>query len=124
MIVYLTPVAKPRMTRSDKWKKRPVTDRYWKFKNEWKKQVPSALDLNYKQIEFVMPMPKSWSKKKRAEMDGKPHTQKPDLDNLLKGIGDAHYQDDSVIHCLDGIKKTWGVAGFIVITNQDCDLPW
>ena len=33
-------------------------------------------------VSFIMPMPKSWSKKKRAAMDGKPHTARPDIDNL------------------------------------------
>ena len=33
---------------------------------------------------FEMPMPKSWSKKKRAAMDGKPHQSVPDADNLVK----------------------------------------
>ena len=124
MIAYITPVAKPRMTRADKWKRRPATDRYWKFKADWKVSVPEKLDLNYKGFEFVIPMPKSWSKKKKLLMDGQPHVQKPDLDNLLKGIGDAHYQDDSVIHCIDGIKKTWGKRGMIVITDTPPNLPW
>ena len=32
----IVPVAKPRMTQSDKWKKRPATDKYWKFKDDLK----------------------------------------------------------------------------------------
>lgn len=34
-------------------------------------------------------MPRSWSTRKRAEMAGRPHTQKPDKDNCLKAICDA-----------------------------------
>ena len=26
----ITPVAKPRMTQSDKWKKRPIVEKYWR----------------------------------------------------------------------------------------------
>ena len=37
-------------------------------------------------IEFHLEMPKSWSIKKRALMDGKPHKSKPDIDNLIKFI--------------------------------------
>ena len=29
-------VAKPRMTQSDKWKKRPATTKYWKYKDDLK----------------------------------------------------------------------------------------
>ena len=37
---------------------------------------------------FYMPMPKSWSKKRKIELDMKPHLFKRDLDNLLKMILD------------------------------------
>ena len=33
---------------------------------------------------FILPMPKSWSKKKKQLMHGKPHIIKPDLDNIIK----------------------------------------
>lgn len=46
-------------------------------------------------------MPKSWSKKKRAELDGKPMMQKPDCDNAAKAILDALnglvYNDDKQV---------------------------
>ena len=32
----IVPVAKPRMTQSDKWKKRPVVQKYWKYKDDLK----------------------------------------------------------------------------------------
>lgn len=77
----ITPVGKPRMTRADKWKQRPPVMRYRMFCDEARLhgiRVPE----NGAHITFVLPMPKSWSKKKRAAMDGQPHQQKPDLDNL------------------------------------------
>lgn len=40
-------------------------------------------------MRFIMPIPQSWSKKKKAEMAGKPHGSKPDSDNLIKGLFDA-----------------------------------
>ena len=30
----VNPVAKPRMTQRDKWKKRPVVDKYYAYKDE------------------------------------------------------------------------------------------
>jgi len=59
-------------------------------------------------------MPGSWSKKKRALMDGKPHMQKPDWDNLGKAISDAIYKDDSGIYDI-WITKFWGFEGKIII---------
>lgn len=40
-------------------------------------------------LTFYLPMPESWSKKKKIESDGQMHVSKPDRDNLEKGICDA-----------------------------------
>lgn len=58
------------------------------------------LEMN---IVFYMPIPKSYSKKQRAEiLNGRlKHTKKPDIDNLIKSVLDAlnglAYADDSKI---------------------------
>ncbi|KNE88062.1 hypothetical protein PSTG_18543, partial [Puccinia striiformis f. sp. tritici PST-78] len=66
-------------------------------------------------VTFVLPMPDSWSKKKRTEMAGKPHQQKPDKDNLEKALLDAIFEDDCRI--LDGrVTKVWGESP----TFSDC----
>ena len=37
MITYpKTPLSKPRMTRADTWKKRPIVLRYWEYKDDIK----------------------------------------------------------------------------------------
>ncbi len=65
-------------------------------------------------ITFVIPMPQSWSKKKRAQHAGKPHQQKPDKDNLEKALLDAVFDEDS--HVWDGrVTKIWGEKGQIII---------
>ena len=111
----ITPVPKPRQTRADKWKKRPSVVRYRAFADEVRYLLPRDHDFNGCDIEFIIPMPKSWSKKKRYETNGSPHTQKPDLDNLLKALLDAHTDDDSGIHKLASIEKSWGIEGSIEI---------
>ena len=69
-------------------------------------------------VTFVLPMPKSWSKKKRAEMNGKPHQGKPDLDNLMKSLMDALFEDDT--HIWDSrITKLWGENGQIIIRESE-----
>ena len=63
---------------------------------------------------FTLPMPKSWSKKKRENMRGRPHRQKPDVDNLCKALLDALYTDDCVVWDI-AIRKIWGDEGSIEI---------
>ena len=47
-------------------------------------------------------------------MNGKPHQQKPDKDNLEKALLDALCEDDSYIY--DGrVSKYWSDAGYIEI---------
>lgn len=101
-------VPKPRMTRADTWKKRPCVVNYWAFKDELKeklKEVDFEIDDELF-VEFYIQMPKSWSKKKKAEHKGKSHKQKPDIDNLIKGVMDAIFKEDSHVHTVYG-KKTW-----------------
>lgn len=114
MIKYpIIPCPKPRMTRSDKWNRRAPVLRYRAFCDEvrlYKVQLPAA----GAHVVFVIPMPSSWSAKKRQAMNGKPHQQKPDKDNLEKALLDALFDDDS--HIWDSrVSKIWGEEGAIVI---------
>lgn len=116
MIYNVQPVAKPRMTRRDKWTERPPVMRYRAFKDHCLAlgmQIPKQGAY----IRFKIAMPKSWSKKKKEYHNGQPHEQKPDLDNLLKGLLDI-YPDDSGFWHFSGIEKRWSYKGAIEI-----DLP-
>ena len=59
---------------------------------------------------FYLPIPKSWSKKRRLQaQEGKVHhTGKPDLDNLIKSVSDGLngviYVDDAQIKAIDAMK--------------------
>lgn len=111
------PIGKPRMTQQDKWKKRAATDRYWELKSQIT-QIATGLHFQLPESNmhmiFYMPMPDSWSKKKKEEMSGMPHQQKPDGDNILKGIQDALCKDDSFIWDVR-ITKYWSYKGRIDI---------
>ena len=76
-------MGKPRMTRADKWKKRPEILRYRAFCDEVRLQGVE-LPESGSHVTFILPMPASWNKKKRAELNGKPHQAKPDFDNMMK----------------------------------------
>lgn len=113
MIIYdITPVPKPRQTRSDKWNKRPGVLRYRAFADECRAKDVTV--ENGDRIVFVLPMPKSWSEKKKGMMDGQPHMQKPDFDNLGKALCDAVHEDDSHLWNIS-IMKIWGTTGQIII---------
>tara|TARA_R100001244_G_scaffold113101_1_gene83725 strand:- start:302 stop:682 length:381 start_codon:yes stop_codon:yes gene_type:complete len=107
-------IAKPRMTRADTWKKRPIVLRYWEYKDDiknWGEQNNFKLkDEIY--VNFYIPMPNSWSKKKKIEMCKKHHQQRPDVDNLLKGLMDAFLEEDSHVHTVYA-QKFWDYDGSI-----------
>jgi Holliday junction resolvase RusA-like endonuclease len=58
-------------------------------------------------------VPVSWSKRKRAAMLGRPHTQKPDADNIAKAIKDGlnriAWSDDCQV-CDLYVRKVWAEA--------------
>ncbi|WP_313609992.1 RusA family crossover junction endodeoxyribonuclease [Atlantibacter hermannii] len=122
MKVYnIIPVGKPRMTRADKWKKRPEVLRYRAFCDHVRLlgvELPEA----GAHVTFILPMPLSWSKKKRLQHDGQPHQAKPDCDNMLKALMDAIYADDA--HVWDcRVTKVWGETGQIIIKEAPlCEL--
>ncbi len=68
---------------------------------------------------FYMPMPKSWSKKKKAEMVGRCHQQRPDLSNLVKAAEDAarygKKKGDQTIWHYGGLMKVWAEEGSIEV---------
>jgi len=114
----IVPVPKPRQVRSDKWKKRPCVMRYRAFCDECRARgmhIPESGAT----ITFVLPMPKSWSERKKSRLEGEPHTTKPDLSNILKAAEDALYSDDSAIWHYAGLKKVWGRSGRIIIEVPD-----
>ena len=116
MKIQIDPIPKPRMTKSDKWKKRPCVLRYWGFK-EWLKKFDLKHDNGQIAITFNIKMPKSWSKKKKDEMNGQPHQQKPDIDNLVKAYMDAVLDEDKHIYQIFA-DKYWSHHGSIEVHQE------
>jgi Holliday junction resolvase RusA-like endonuclease len=115
----INPVAKPRMTRSDAWKKRTCVTKYWDFKKELirlfgENEITIKDTLH---IEFHIPMPESWSKKKKYEKQKDWHDQKPDIDNLIKAVLDAILSEDCKVHSVYA-RKFWAKEGSIVILDS------
>lgn len=115
-VLDIVPVSAPRMTQRDRWAKRPPVLRYFAFR-EHIQLLKASVAESGDTVTFVLPMPKSWSKKKREAMDGAPHQQKPDVDNLTKALLDSIFEDDSHVHDIH-TRKVWGVEGSIVIESE------
>jgi Holliday junction resolvase RusA-like endonuclease len=123
----IVPISAPRMTQSDRWRtnpehedinkrQRPVVTKYFAYKNEL---VAQAKSMNYEikpvlDVLFIIPMPNSWSGKKKERMNGLPCKVKPDTDNLLKAIKDTFCKNDSHIW-RETAEKRWGHRGSIII---------
>lgn len=62
------------------------------------------------EMEIRFPIPKSWPKRRREAADGQPHTQRPDLDNLVKsvldGLNGVAFSDDAQVHSVK-TRKVW-----------------
>lgn len=118
----LTPIAKPRMTQRDKWLNPPRKE---VLKYRIAKKGMEAYSLMHKftikdkiDCTFVLPMPPSWSEKKRKNMDGKPHENKPDIDNLIKFVMDTMLPNgDQMVHTIYA-NKVWGREGKIIFRED------
>lgn len=116
MIFKIEPIPKVRMTRGDRWKQRSCVIRYWQYKAELEDLARSSGYVmgDTLNLRFYLSMPKSWSKRKRLEMNGKPHQVKPDTDNLLKAFQDCLSNEDSNVWKIQA-EKYWSENGSIEI---------
>ena len=124
IVVDIDPMGKPRMTRSDRWTNkekgvgRPAVLRYFNWQDELLLRMPDyEVPAEFK-ITFYMPFPKSYSKKKRESLLGKPHKEKPDIDNLQKAFLDTLCEEDSYVWHVDA-SKVWSDKGQIVIIESE-----
>ena len=111
-IYPIAPVSAPRMTQRDKWKRRPCVLEYFAFKDQVRAHgviIPVPC-----RVIFYIPMPPSWSAKKRLNHIGAPHQQKPDIDNLTKALLDAVHEDDKHVWSI-WAEKRWAGTGSISV---------
>lgn len=108
----ISPIPAPRMTRSDKWKKRPCVLRFFAFRDEVRARKVGITAAS--KVIFNIEMPASWSKQRRVEWDGLPHMNKPDIDNLIKALLDSVFEDDAHIWAVSA-EKRWAITPSIVV---------
>jgi Holliday junction resolvase RusA-like endonuclease len=123
----IIPIGAPRMTQSDKWKTNPdhidpkkrqrkSVTQYFAFKTLLQLQ---SKELNFElgnvlDAVYLMPMPNSWSNKKKERMNGLPCEVKPDTDNITKAVKDTLRKNDSDIW-YEKAEKRWAYHGSIII---------
>jgi Holliday junction resolvase RusA-like endonuclease len=78
--------------------------------------VKGNLDARFTVV-FRVPMPASWSEKRKLATDGSPHQRRPDLDNYIKSFMDSLCTDDSYIYDVHA-QKFWARTGSIELTER------
>ena len=132
-IIEGDPVAKPRQTQRDRWRKRPCVVKYRKWADIARESFyKSYISLGARTVrtskqlretpiraEHLLKIdpvrviitaffafPKTYPKKKREGLKGKPHRLKPDGDNVLKAVSDALFKQDQRIAYM-AVDKKW-----------------
>lgn len=123
-VAEMNPMPKPRMTKRDIWKKRPIVERYWAYRDkiqDWIKRDGMHVPDDGAHIIFRIPVTKSWPEKRKLLMIGKPHrgqkdgAKEMDKDNLEKGFLDAVFlRDDSSVWD-SRASKVWHTHGEIIV---------
>lgn len=123
---YVTPNTKVWSKKSFIWKPTAAWKKYCEFKDEVAKRGLTLESGDH--VVFRIPMPDSWSTKKRDAHVGTVHTQRPDLDNLLAGLFDAVHPNqkrngkagkgDQHIHTIGSLRKVWALRGAIEIGRE------
>lgn len=123
----IIPMGGVRMTQRDriflnpnhedpKKRQRKSVTEYFAFKNKLAEQAKSMNFVLGKHLDAVyfIPMPNSWSEKKKARMNGFPHEATPDTDNITKAIKDSLKLRDCDVWW-EKAEKRWAYRGSILI---------
>lgn len=101
----VVPMGKPRMTQRDKWQKRDCVVRYRAYADTIRLQMPKNIPSGGVLLNWIafLPIPKS---RRKEGLAGKLHDEKPDADNIDKGLSDILFEQDKSIP--GGVKlKFW-----------------
>lgn len=92
------PMGKPRMTQQDRWKKRPVVLRYRQYCDLIRACAGKIPDDPFAIVVYAhIAMADSWSRRKKDAERGKLCRLRPDYDNIAKAVGDALFDEDSLL---------------------------
>jgi hypothetical protein len=131
-VVCGDPIPKPRMTRADVWKLRPSVVQYRQWCDSVRRACTGERLLKVAEkickvhAVFWMAPAASLSNPKKEKLYGQPHEIMPDLDNLIKGLCDALFDNDSMVSNISA-RKLYHVAGGIpctVVSLSDSPFPF
>lgn len=128
MLFPLRPIAKPRMTRSDQWRRGSDVRKCVRKYRDYKKQIQMYAQAQHYELPdsftvvFGIPFPKSYNETKRNKLLGQPHQIKPDVDNLIKGLMDCLKSYDQSVWHVDARKVWTAGAGFIDVQENDYEV--
>lgn len=93
--------------------------RYFQYKQDLRKEARrQCFELPVKDvwIKFYIPMPPSWTKKKKRLMEFEPHQSRPDASNLHKAFEDSLKIQDMTVWDYR-VSKFWynSIKGYIEI---------
>jgi len=113
IVVPGPPAPKPRQTSRDRWLNppRPCVARYRAWADKARScagELPA--NLQCLDLKIFLPIPPSWSKKKREAHRGQPHRVRPDKDNIEKAVADALLKADQCIW-KGSQEKRWDDGG-------------
>lgn len=136
--LYITPQTHVRTTQRDAICFRiPEADLIEKYPHLYKRKIRIERYIQYKRdlrieaervgftlptagawIKFFLPVPVSWSKKKKRKMNLEPHVSRPDASNLHKAFEDALIAQDMGVWDYR-VSKFWynSIKGFIEIES-------
>jgi len=111
------PASRPRVTRWSTF----YPKKYTAFRQELGVLLDSycltpSQDLLYVKLDFHVQIPKSWSKKKKAEKDTRFCDNNMDVDNLCKAVLDScegHYYENDKQIVMIRARKFWSLDGRI-----------
>jgi len=121
IFIKVDPVTAPRQSQRSRWKPTLHELKYRAYRDELKLKFRAAQFQLADQVEmiFYLPMPKSWSKRRKKELDNKPARTSPkDTDNLAKAVLDAIFKDDRHVWRLVATKY-WSYDGGVMVKNLE-----
>lgn len=106
-------------TPNNYYNRKQTIKRYWDYKRKLKELADEQkfiMPIEGAFVKFFIPMPPSWSKKKKAEKCFTLCTSAADIDNYIKGFFDSLMVQDKMIADYRAAKFYYEGTGFIEIT--------
>lgn len=121
MIFDIIPMGAVRTTQASLWNPRSRAYYAWKQQLFYlaKSQGYVLKPAEALSLRFLLPMPKSWSAKKKEAHRGQPCLSKPDLDNLIKAFQDTLAPDDAAVWQYGRMEKIWSDTGAVEVITKN-----